>query len=79
MIVDMKMDGKFTHKDRPVAGIHKTASPLSITYYSVVTRDNVRLEFLIAGMSNLDICACNIVNAYLNAPCREKMWTKAGL
>ena len=57
----------------------KTLSfPLSITYYSVGTRESVRLEFLIAGMNDLDICACHIRNAYLNNPCRGKLWTEAG-
>ena len=71
MVFNIKMDSKFTSKARLVAGGHKTAPPSSITYSSVVTRESVRMEFLIAGLDNLDICYCVIVNAYLNAPCLE--------
>ena len=69
MIFDIKMDGKFTCKARLVAGGHKAAPPSSITYSSVVTRETVRLAFIISGLNDLDICACDIGNAYLNAPC----------
>ena len=43
-----------------------------------MTRESVRLELIISGMHDLDICACDIGNAYLNAPYRGKLWTKAG-
>ena len=72
------MDRKFTHKSRLVAGGHKTAPPLSITYSSAVTRESVRLVFIIAGMKYLDICAYDIGNAYLNAYCRGKTVEQAG-
>ena len=42
-IFDVKMDGKFTRKSRLLSGGHKTAPSLSITYYSVVTREIVKL------------------------------------
>ena len=51
------MDGEFTHKDRILVGIHKTATFLLITYSSVVTKESVRQAFLIDGMNDLDICA----------------------
>ena len=78
MIFDIKMDSKFTHKARLVSGRNKMALPSSIAYYSVVTRESVRLTFLIAGMNNIDICASNIGSAYLNDHCGGKLWTKAG-
>ena len=43
-----------------------------------MTRESVILIFLIDILKNLDICACNIGNAYLNSPCQGKLWTKAG-
>ena len=61
-----------------MSGGHNTAPPSSATYSSVVTRESVRMAFLIYGMNNLDICSCGIGYAYLNAPCQEKMWTKSG-
>ncbi|KAI2490441.1 Reverse transcriptase (RNA-dependent DNA polymerase) [Fragilaria crotonensis] len=76
MIFDVKMD--LTQKARFVAGGHMTEPPASITYSSVVSRDSVRLAFLLAALNDLDIMACDIGNAYLNAPCRERVWFVAG-
>jgi len=72
LIFDVKMD--FTRKARFVAGGHTTEAPGSITYSSVVTRDSIRLAFLIAGLNGLKVLAADVTNAYLNAPCREKIW-----
>ena len=38
----------------------------------------MRLAFLIAGLNDLDLLACDVSNAYLNAPCREKVWFVGG-
>jgi hypothetical protein len=76
MIFDIKMD--LTRKARFVAGGHTTETPTSITYSSVVSRDSVRIAFLIAALNDVDIMACEVSNAYLNAPCREKIWFVAG-
>jgi len=76
MIFDVKMD--LTRKARFVAGGHMTEPPASITYSSVVSRDSVRLAFLLAALNQLEVMACDIGNAYLNAPCREKIWFVAG-
>ena len=78
MIFDIKMDGKFTRKARLVADGHLTKTPSSITYSSVVSRDSVRIALMIASLNDLDLFACDIGNAYLNADCREKLWTVAG-
>ena len=32
-----------------------------------------------AALNNLDVFSCDIGNAYLNAPCKEKIWFEAGL
>jgi hypothetical protein len=68
----------FERKARFVAGGHTTEVPASITYSSVVSRDSVRLGFLIAALNGVDILACDLENAYLNAPCREKIWFEGG-
>ena len=78
MIFDIKMDGEFTRKARLVAGGHTTETPASITYSSVVSRESVRIAFLVAALNDLEVFAADIGNAYLNAPCREKIWTVAG-
>jgi len=77
VIFDVKMD--FTRKARFVAGGHTTDTPSSITYSSVVSRDSVRLAFLIAGLNDLDVLAGDVTNAYLNASCREKIWFEGGI
>jgi hypothetical protein len=76
MIFDVKMD--FTRKARFVAGGHMTEAPLSITYSSVVSRDSVRLALLHAAINGLDLMACDVGNAYLHAPCQEKVWFLGG-
>ena len=76
IVFDVKMD--FTRKARFVAGGHTTEAPNSLTYSSVVSRESVKIAFLIAALNELDIMACDIGNAYLNAPCREKIWFVAG-
>jgi hypothetical protein len=75
MIFDIKMD--FTRKARFVAGGHTTETPASTTYSSVVSRDSVRIAFMFAALNDLDILAADVGNAYLNADCREKIWTIA--
>ena len=77
MIFDMKMDG-LVHKARLVGGGHTTDTRSSITYSSVVSCDSVRIAFLVAALNDLDIMAADIGNAYLNAPCHEKIWTVTG-
>ena len=76
IIFDIKMD--FTRKARLVAGGHVTAPPSSITYASVVSRESVRIAFLLAALNDVDILSGDIGNAYLNAPCREKVFTVCG-
>ena len=66
MIFDVKMD--LTRKSRFVAGGRLTETPASITYSGVVSRDSIRLAFLIAALNDLDIIACDVGNAYLNVP-----------
>jgi hypothetical protein len=76
MIFDVKFD--FTRKARFVAGGHLTKPPSSLTYSSVVSRDSVRIGFLVAALNDFDILAADISNAYLNAPCRERVCFTAG-
>jgi hypothetical protein len=76
MIFDVKCD--FTRKARFVAGGHWTDAPPQLTYSSVVTRDSVRIAFLIAALNELDILSADVGNAYLQAPVREKVHTTAG-
>ena len=78
LIFDIKMGENFRRKARFVAGGHMTETPSSLTYSSVVSRDSVRIALLIAALNDLNVMACDIQNAYLTAPCREKICTIAG-
>ena len=73
---NLKID--FMRKARFVAGGHMTVPPASMTYSSVVSRETVRIALLLAALNVLDVCAADIGNAYLNAPCKEKIWVTAG-
>jgi hypothetical protein len=77
LIFDIKMD--FTRKAHFVAGGHVTDPPSSITFASVVSRDSVRLAFLIAALNDLDILSADIGNAYLNTKTTERVHTVCGL
>ena len=77
MIFDVKMSG-LVRKVHLVAGGHTTDTPSSITYSSVVSRDSVRIAFLVATLNDLDMMSVDIGNAYLKAPNKEKIWTIAG-
>ena len=79
IVWDIKLGENFRRKARLVAGGHTTDPPSStIMYSSVVSRESVRIVLTIAALNGLDILACDIQNAYLNAECREKIYTIAG-
>ena len=61
-----------------VENMAMTGEPLSLTYSSAVSRYSACLKFLIAGINDLYIMACDIRNAYFNAPFQEKIWFAAG-
>ena len=61
-----------------VADGHTTALPSLIKYSNFVSRESVRIEFILASLNDLDIIACDIGNAYLNSKCRYELWTESG-
>ena len=66
----------FSRKVRFCADGHKLEQTSAPTYASVVSRESVRILFTIASLNNLDVMAADISNAYLNAPCAEKLWIR---
>ena len=76
MIFDVKMT--LERKARYVAGGHQTEPPKDITFASVVSRDSIRVAFLVAALNDLDILSADISGAYLNANAAEKVYTIAG-
>jgi hypothetical protein len=77
MIFDVKSD-TLARKARFVAGGHRTDPPKESTYSSVVSRDSVRLFFLLAALNDVDVLACDVQNAYINAETKEKVWFRGG-
>jgi len=75
---DIKLGENFRRKARFVADGHKTKTPSSSTYSTVVSRDSVRIYLALAALNDLELLSGDIENAYLTAPCREKVWLKAG-
>ncbi len=73
---DVKVD--LTRKAHFVAGGHWTDPPSQITFSTVVSRDSIRIAFLIAALNDIDILLPDIGNAYLNAKTKEKVHTTAG-
>lgn len=77
LVFDIKSD-TLARKARFVAGGHVTDPPKDTTYSSVVSRDSVRIFFLLAALNDVDILACDLQNAYVNAETKEKVWFRAG-
>jgi hypothetical protein len=58
-----------------VAGGHLTKAPATITYASVVSRETVCLALTFVSLNDLEVKVCNVLNAYITAPVKEKVWT----
>ncbi len=77
MIFDVKMED-FRQKARLGAGGHLTEAPATITYASVVSRETVRLDLTFASLNDLKVKVGDVLNAYITAPVKEKVWTILG-
>ena len=67
-----------TRKTRYVAGGHLTGVSTSMIYSPIVSRNSVRIGFLIAAFNGLNLLAGDIQNAFLIAPIRERIFFYAG-
>ena len=74
VIFDVNMD--FTRKARLVVNVSKTEAPVAMTYPIIVSKDSLRIAFLIEALNYLYVMACDIGNAYLNAPCKENIYLR---
>ena len=68
-LFDIKFD--LTRKVIYVGGGHQTHILPSISNSNIISRDSVRIMFLIAVLNDLDVKMCDISIAYLNAETRE--------
>jgi hypothetical protein len=73
VVFDIKTINNFQRKSRMVRGGHMTATPPTMTYASVVSRDMVHIALTMATLHDLEVKAADIQNAYLTAPCTEKV------
>ena len=78
LVFDVKLGEGFRRKARLVAGGHMTEEPAVMTYASVVTRETVRIALTIAALNDLEVKTGDVQNAYLTAPCEEKIYTVLG-
>jgi hypothetical protein len=78
IIFDVKFD--LTRKARLVAGGHRAKHlvPAHAKFSSVASRDSIRICLMLAALNDLDVLSADVGNAYLNAPCREKVHVKCG-
>ena len=77
VVFDIKA-GTLQRKCRMVAGGHMAETPTCQTYASVVSRESVRIAFLLAALNGLELKGADCEGAYLNAPSRERLCTKCG-
>lgn len=76
IIFDVRMT--LERKARWVKDGHKTPEPDWSTYAGVVSRESVRIALTYAALNNLNVCGCDIQNAYLQAPASEKHYIICG-
>ncbi len=61
-----------------MAGGHLTQAPATITYASVVSHETMRLALTFASLNDLEFKVGNVLNAYITALVKEKVWTILG-
>ena len=66
LVFDVKMD--FSRKARWVLDGHRSADHIGYTYAGVVSRDSVRIALTYASLTDIDVLAADIQDAYLQAP-----------
>jgi hypothetical protein len=77
MVLDVKMED-FKCKARLVAGGHKTNVPATITCASVISHETVHIVLMLAALNDLQVKVGDVLNAYITAPYKEKVWTTLG-
>ena len=68
----------FRRKDKLFAGGHMTETPKCMTYSSAVGQEIVHIALTISALNNPQVKAGGVMNAYVTAPCSEKIWTVLG-
>jgi len=63
---------------RLVAGGHLNDALATITYASVVSHETVRLALTFASLNDLEVEVGDVLNTYITALLKEKVWTILG-
>ena len=66
---------EFRRKSRLVAGGHMTKTPDTMTYYSVVSRETVFLDLVIATLNDLEVKCGDGINVYITESIQEEVLT----
>ncbi len=61
-----------------MAGGHLTQASATIIYASVVSRETVCLALTFLSLNYLKVKVGDVLNAYITAPVKEKVWTILG-
>ena len=77
MVFDAKMED-FIRKAHLVTGGHTTNALNVITYSSIVTRETVHIALTMVVLHNLVVKAEDVLNIYVMALNREKIWAVLG-
>jgi len=78
MIFDVKI-GDLQRKARLVANGNTTELPTESTFSTVVTRESVRIFFLLAALNDVEVLSADIQNAYISAPTKERRFARCKL
>ena len=70
LVFDIKLD--LTRKARLIADGHLTPDPIDSTYAGDISRETVRIALTYSALLGVDICAADIMNAFVQAPNTEK-------
>ena len=54
---------------------HIIKAPATVTYASIVSREAVRIALIIITLNNLEVKSGSILNANVQAPVTENVWT----
>ena len=71
IVFDIKMEN-FRCKARLVVGGHMTKAPATIMYFSIVSRETVRIALMITTIDDLDVKVDGILNTYVKVPATRK-------
>ena len=55
-----------------------TTALSTVTYASGVSHESVQIAITLAALSNLEVKCGDVLNAYITAPVKEKVWTFLG-